>query len=149
MLQIGALADQRQHPLMHLFVFGPERLEMGCDGLAQFSKPHRAESAGLGMDHVFELVTAACQFRKRLADRIFRQFDVTCLAAAHLVRSSGIRRKQPGVRRIGLGLDTDQRAVGCKARRMDDLDRKLRPTQRLYQRLLVACGPAASPARHL
>jgi hypothetical protein len=38
---------------------------------------------------MFELIPAACEFRKRLADRIFRQLDVTGLAAAYLVRSGG------------------------------------------------------------
>jgi hypothetical protein len=47
---------------MDQFVFGPERFKMGCDGLAQFRKSHGTEPAGLGMDHVFELVAAACQF---------------------------------------------------------------------------------------
>ena len=148
-LQVGALTHQRQHALMYLFVFSPEHLKMGRDGLAQFSKPHRAEPASLGMDHVLELVAAACEFRKRFADSIFRQFDMTGLAAAHLVGGGGIRRQQPGIGGVGLGFGADQGAIGCKARRMDDLDGKLRLTQRLHQRLLIAAGGFDNDARHI
>jgi hypothetical protein len=100
---------------MHLFVFGTKRLKVGHDRLAEFVHPHRAEPAGLGMDHVFELIPAACEFRKCLADRIFRQLDVTGLAAAYLVGSGGIGCQQPGIRGVGLGFDADQRAVRIEA----------------------------------
>ena len=63
--EIEALTDQFQHHPMHLFVFGTKRLKVGHDGLAEFVHPHRAESAGLGMDHVFELVPAAGEFGSR------------------------------------------------------------------------------------
>ena len=120
--QIDALADQFQHHPMHLLVFGTEHLKMSRDRLAEFDHPHCAEPAGLGMDHMFELVPAACEFRKCLADRIFRQFDVASLATADLVGGGGIGRKQLGIRGVGLGFDADQRPIGIKACRMDDLD---------------------------
>jgi len=67
------------------------------------------------MDHVFELVPAACKRRKFIADRIFRQFDVTGLSAANLVGRSSIGCKQPGIRGVGLGFDADQRAVSTRS----------------------------------
>jgi hypothetical protein len=74
---------------------------------------------------MLELIAAACKFRKLFADGIFRQFDVTGLAAANLVWRGGIRCQQPGIRCVGLGFDADQLAIGLEACRMDDLDRQL------------------------
>jgi len=91
--KVDALTDQLQHHPMYLLVFGTERLKMSRDRLAELGQPHRAEPAGFGMDHMFELIPAACEFRKRLADRIFRQFDVASFAAADLVGGGCIGRK--------------------------------------------------------
>src|SRR5580693_8663665 len=88
--QVVALTDQFQHHPMHLLVFGAERRKMSGDHLTKFVVSDCAEPAGLGMDHVFELVPAACKFRKFLSDRIFRQVDVASLAAANLVGSCSI-----------------------------------------------------------
>ena len=52
-------------------IFDFKYLKMGCDCLAKFGHPHRAKPAGLGMDHMLDLIAAACEFRKCFADRIF------------------------------------------------------------------------------
>ena len=59
-----ALVDSATWHLMicSQFVLRPA-FEMGCDVLAQF-RPHYGDPAGLGVDHVLELVTAARKFRK-------------------------------------------------------------------------------------
>ena len=134
---------------MDLLVLVAQHLKMAHDRFAQPGQPHRAEPAGLGMDHVFELVAAAGEFGQRLAGVVCRQLDVTGLAAAHLVRGGGIGRQQPGIRGVGLGVDADQLAVSGEARRMDDLDGKLRLTQRLHQRLLMAAGGLHHDAGHV
>src|SRR3954463_12239093 len=111
---------------MDLLVFGSQRLKMGGDRLTKRGHPYRTEPAGLGMNHVFELIAPACEFRKLFADRIFRQLDITSLATTYLVRRGGIGCKQPGIRAVGLGFDAHHLPISIKARGMDDLDRKLR-----------------------
>jgi hypothetical protein len=95
--QVDALTDQFEHHPMHLLVLGTERLKVNSNRLAEFGQPHGAEPAGLGVDHVLDLVAAAREFRKCLADCVFRQFDVIGFAASHLIGRGSIGCQQPGI----------------------------------------------------
>src|SRR5579863_2791537 len=83
--EIDAGANQRQHGFMSVLILCLEHVEMSDDGLAQCGIAGGAKPAGLGVDHVLELITATCQLSQFLAYRIFRQDDMVWLAAAYLV----------------------------------------------------------------
>ena len=68
------------------------------------------------MDHMLELVAAAGEFSKCLADRHLPAIDVIGLAATHFVGSGGVGGQAVGIRGVGLGLGADQLAIGLEAR---------------------------------
>ena len=71
---------------------------------------------------------------------ILRQHHMSGLAATHFLGRGGVGGQQARVAGIGLGLRSDQLAIGGKARGVDHLDRQSRATQSLDQCFLVAAG---------
>jgi len=115
-------------------------LQVSRDLVPDAGAANGREPAGLGVDHMLELVAAGSQLCQLLTHVILRQHHMSGLAATHFLGRGRVGSQQARIASIGLGLRSDQGAIGGEARGVDHLDRQPRATQSFDQSFLVAAG---------
>jgi hypothetical protein len=138
--QLVTLTHELHHGVMSFAVRLAHGLQVSRDLVPDAGAANGREPAGLGVDHMLELVAAGSQLCQLLTHVILRQHHMSGLAATHFLGRGGVGGQQARVAGIGLGLRSDQLAIGGKARGVDHLDRQSRATQSLDQCFLVAAG---------
>ena len=139
-MQLVTLTHELHHGVMSFAVSLAQGLQMSRDLVPDALAADGQEPAGLGVDHVLELVAAGSQLCQLLTHGIVREHHISGLAATHFLGRGRVGGQQARVAGIGLGLRSDQVAIGGKARGVDHLDRQPRATQSLDQWFLVAAG---------